>query len=583
MMIFASLMLSVQALADYHYASHTGSNTYPYTTWETAADSIQAALNTADPGDTVYVASGDYDEVLLMAREDSLIALIGRGMDSTFIHTDSVQTFLFTPGQHDYIKGIHFAHLSYPYAFGNIHLVADVTIEDCLFTQGTSILLNASSVIVRNCIFDNIGTYTAINGGLYTDPSLEISHCLFRNLIGEAFIGWTLHALIKNNIVLFSTPAYAFDLHSTTGGYNFLVNNIIQNDCCSGFFMAFTDTASRVENNVINGSYDPNFDASEVSIRYFNGRIVNNSITNNVPVALAISGDNRLSVHYSNYWRNTMGNFYIFNNASLDTSLGFIHVNPMYENPDSGNFHLQAYSPLIDAGDPNILDVDGTRSDIGAYGGPGGDWTIYQDLPPHIPDSLQATVSNDTIFITWRMNSEADFNRYIIWRDTLEGFTPWAGDIVSEPETSLFMDTHWDSTHNYYYRIAAYDNQWNLSGYSEELSVRNVGIWGEPLNIPYTTYIESNYPNPFNDATTISFFVADVGPRPAEISIEIYDVLGRKVATLLNEKYNPGKYQISWNGRDESGNPLSSGVYFARISQWGIDLINKPRKLVILK
>lgn len=122
-----------------------------------------------------------------------------------------------------------------------------------------------------------------------------------------------------------------------------------------------------------------------------------------------------------------------------------------------------------------------------------------------------------------------------------------------------------------------------MSGLSSELAVINVGIWGEPLSEPYTTYIDTNYPNPFNDATTISFFVADVGPRPAEITIEIYDVLGRKIQTILNDKYNPGKHQISWDGRDESGNPLTSGVYFARISQWGIDFINKPRKLVILR
>ncbi len=50
------IMLCFSADADYHYASHTGSNTYPYTSWETAADSITTAMNAASPYDTIYIA-----------------------------------------------------------------------------------------------------------------------------------------------------------------------------------------------------------------------------------------------------------------------------------------------------------------------------------------------------------------------------------------------------------------------------------------------------------------------------------------------------------------------------------------------
>jgi hypothetical protein len=575
-------MMTNLSHADCHYVSHTGSDEYPYTSWETAADSVQPALNAAEAGDTVYVGSGDYDEVLWMPRADSLIALIGMGMDSTYLHTDSA-VYLFEPGHKSYISGIHFANYSdFPCISPTLH--CDLTAENCLFTRGDGFLLAASSnVIINNCIFSTLGPNLAILE-IYQNESLEISNCLFTNMIGEAFWGWTSHAVIKNNIVLSSSHTYAFDLHVTTGGYDFLANNIVQNDCCGGFFMSFTDTTSAVVNNAINGSYDPNVDAADISVTHLDGRIVNNSITNcHVVNGLGVTGDSVLSVHYSDFWGNTVRDFWVFDDGSIDTTYGLVHQNPMYENPDSGNFHLQMYSPLIDAGDPAILDVDGTRSDIGAFGGPLGDWTIYQDLPPRTPDSLGFDISGDSIVISWRMNTEADFYRYMINRDTVPGFTPWAGNIVSEPETSLFVDLNWDRFHNYYYRIAAYDNQLNLSPYSEELSVINVGIWGEPLNVPYTTYIESNYPNPFNEATTITFFVADVGPQSAEIEIDVYDILGRRITTLVKNRYLPGRYSISWNGRDENGDPLSSGVYFARISQWGIDFINKPRKIVILK
>ena len=54
------------------------------------------------------------------------------------------------------------------------------------------------------------------------------------------------------------------------------------------------------------------------------------------------------------------------------------------------NFHLQMFSPLIDRGDPAIIDKDGSRSDIGLYGGPLGEFYKYQDLPPRVPVNLSA-------------------------------------------------------------------------------------------------------------------------------------------------------------------------------------------------
>ena len=61
------------------------------------------------------------------------------------------------------------------------------------------------------------------------------------------------------------------------------------------------------------------------------------------------------------------------------------------------DFHLQAFSPAIDKGDPSILDLDGTRSDIGMYGGPFGETYTYQDLAPLAPRNLSAFVDTNTI------------------------------------------------------------------------------------------------------------------------------------------------------------------------------------------
>ncbi len=88
-----------------------------------------------------------------------------------------------------------------------------------------------------------------------------------------------------------------------------------------------------------------------------------------------------------------------------------------YGNMDSLDFHLQKYSPMIDAGDPTILDRDGSRSDIGLYGGPYG-WTYtYMDLAPRPPHNVTAVNENGLIKLTWNKNTEADFSHYRIYRD----------------------------------------------------------------------------------------------------------------------------------------------------------------------
>ncbi len=88
--------------------------------------------------------------------------------------------------------------------------------------------------------------------------------------------------------------------------------------------------------------------------------------------------------------------------------------------------------------------------------------------------------------------------------------------------------------------------------------------------------LRQNYPNPFNPATVIEYAL----PRACQVKVEIYNILGQRVRTLVNEVQEPGYKKISWNCTDEGGNELSSGVYFCRI-QAG-DFV-KSRKMTLLK
>ncbi len=69
------------------------------------------------------------------------------------------------------------------------------------------------------------------------------------------------------------------------------------------------------------------------------------------------------------------------------------------------------------------------------------------------------------------------------------------------------------------------------------------------------------YPNPFNPQTTVQFTVE----RNSRVTLNVYDMLGREVRTLLDETKNPGSYKIVWDGRDSNGISVSSGTYFVRM------------------
>ena len=87
----------------------------------------------------------------------------------------------------------------------------------------------------------------------------------------------------------------------------------------------------------------------------------------------------------------------------------------------------------------------------------------------------------------------------------------------------------------------------------------------------------SNYPNPFNPRTTVSYTV----PSRGAVTVAIYDLRGALVATLVDkEEKTSDAYRVEWNGRADSGAMVSSGIYFARIEHNGAV---RSKKMVLLK
>jgi len=83
-----------------------------------------------------------------------------------------------------------------------------------------------------------------------------------------------------------------------------------------------------------------------------------------------------------------------------------------------------------------------------------------------------------------------------------------------------------------------------------------------PVDLPQGFRLFVNYPNPFNATTTIRFEL----PLADIAKLEVYSLLGQRLRTLVSGRRSPGQHQVLWDGRDDAGNNLPSGVYLYRLS-----------------
>jgi hypothetical protein len=102
------------------------------------------------------------------------------------------------------------------------------------------------------------------------------------------------------------------------------------------------------------------------------------------------------------------------------------------------------------------------------------------------------------------------------------------------------------------------------------VSVENIGT------VPRQFELAQNYPNPFNPSTSIRYSV----PVESRIHLRVFDLVGREVASLVDQLQAPGSYLVSWQGTDNLGVTLPSGVYFYRLESAGNQL---TKKMILLK
>ncbi len=136
-----------------------------------------------------------------------------------------------------------------------------------------------------------------------------------------------------------------------------------------------------------------------------------------------------------------------------------------------------------------------------------------------------------------------------------------AGLSLGQPVSGTSASTNYQTTFGF----------WNLS-----LGLPTAVEEMPSEQLPEHFNLSQNYPNPFNPSTTIDFTV----PKKGKVRIVVYNLLGQQVVTLIDQPISAGVYRAVWDGCNEAGHPVASGIYFYRMEA---DNFVTTKKMILLK
>ncbi|RLC50614.1 MAG: hypothetical protein DRI23_06725 [Candidatus Cloacimonadota bacterium] len=182
------------------------------------------------------------------------------------------------------------------------------------------------------------------------------------------------------------------------------------------------------------------------------------------------------------------------------------------------------------------------------------------------PQNLTYTLTAPNVILQWNAPAGAvGFTGYRVYRD----------DVMLEEITAmLFIDPNVPAGTHIYYITAMYGT--HESVHSNEIEVI-MGTGSNPNLLPIVSKLEGNHPNPFNPTTEIDYSVSNTG----HVTIDIFNVKGELVKTLVNREVDAGTHSATWLGDDNSGRSVTSGIYFYKMRAGG--RYTNTRKMILLK
>ena len=196
---------------------------------------------------------------------------------------------------------------------------------------------------------------------------------------------------------------------------------------------------------------------------------------------------------------------------------------------------------------------------------------VSVDIVLPIPQNPQAVTQGADILISWDVPANRAFSHYKVYRDLIV----IADDIT---ETSYLDPDVPNGT--YTYNIRAIYSGGYQSALSEDAVIEHVQTNSNEVLIPSNTELIGIYPNPFNPETTVSYSLNE----DSRVSLFIYNIKGQKVRSLVNGKVQAGFHTVTWNGKNENGENVSSGIYFSIFDAEGEEKdYTSVKKIILLK
>ncbi|HET6463070.1 MAG TPA: FlgD immunoglobulin-like domain containing protein, partial [Candidatus Krumholzibacteria bacterium] len=179
--------------------------------------------------------------------------------------------------------------------------------------------------------------------------------------------------------------------------------------------------------------------------------------------------------------------------------------------------------------------------------------------------SFEARQAGRAVEVHWKLSSDEPMSSYTIYRREGDAHPITVADGTPTTEGS-YLDNGVEAGKTYRYELLVRTN----GGDEFRSQPATVTMAGAELTL------HQNHPNPFNPQTTIAYDL----PSASRVRLLVVDVSGKLVRTLVNETQSSGSRSVIWNGRDDNGNAVSSGVYFYVLDAGKERL---TRKLVLLK
>ena len=194
------------------------------------------------------------------------------------------------------------------------------------------------------------------------------------------------------------------------------------------------------------------------------------------------------------------------------------------------------------------------------------------NVPPSPPSSVIAQYNQGSgTELSWQAPGEPDLDYFNVYRSDQPDFAIDPSNFMESTLSTSWTDPDIDPG-AVFYKVSAVDDAGNESDGASPDQVTGI----TPDRLPARFALHQNHPNPFNPTTTIRYDV----PAQAHVVIRVYDVSGSLVRTLVDEVSPPGRFEKVWDGLNDTGNSVASGIYFYRMETAGY---SRTMKMVMLK